>query len=196
MCHRQGIRFQLNKSLNQTLGLTPLLYSTKIWAKKQSQETVPIFWWIKLRFWIQTGTEGCPFSLSGYEIWALTPSSASSPDLFSLLISMCSRTNRDSPTLQAAYFGVELLWLLYRCLHLPNTLLPCASGPALPPRPWETLTVLWGQCWGPSEAGGIILSVQTGCTLVLFVPQHPLIVGCSGSRLPHDSLADVLSLNK
>lgn len=43
MCHRQSIRFQLNKSLNQTLGLTPLLYSTKISAKKQSQEMVPIF---------------------------------------------------------------------------------------------------------------------------------------------------------
>lgn len=147
------------------------------------------------RFWIRTGTEDCPFSLSGSEIWALTPSFASSPDLFSVLISVSSRTNRDNPTLQAAYFGVELLWLLYQCIHLPNTLLPCTSRPALPPCPWETLTVLWGQCWGPSEAGAIP-SVQTGRALVLFVPQLPLIVGCSGSRLPHDSLADVLSLNK
>lgn len=109
---------------------------------------------------------------------------------------MSRRINQNSPSLQTAYFGVELLWLLSQPAPLPSMLLPCASGPGLP-CPRQTPCHHRGTDAGaPREAGEALLSLEMGHALVLFVPQRPLIVGCSGSRLPHDSLADVLSLNK
>lgn len=161
-----------------------------------------LFWWIESKLWIQTAPEG-------YHFYSLDLKSESWIALCfqpRFILTSCfsiQQNKQGQPYLQAAHFGVEPLQLHSQPLPLLSKILPCTpklkSGPDLPPSrgPWGTLITMRGTSAGvPWEASGALLSPQASRSLVLFVPQQPLIVGCSGSRLPHDSLADVLSLNK